>query len=176
MICQQGRYPTRKVRPMVSEELIAEVSGVIRRKLTELDSNGWEFDVVDRGPRPGLSVEFNHPLLPYSFSNSIDAEELDTASTQIASWMQDNEEFQLVALSNGVIRDESVPLMKGLRGALVHPQVVRAVESVGWLLVERGILTRHEMDWLAHSFTGEWACERQRVSQAWIVRHAQDES
>lgn len=118
---------------MVSEESIAEVSEVVRQKLVDLDSRGWQFEVEsDRSENPDtMTVEFTHPLVPYAFSWT---ERVDTAARRIASWMEQHEEFQLIALSSSAVREERIPLLQGLRGALVHPEVARShwAWRVGW--------------------------------------------
>jgi hypothetical protein len=153
----------------VSEELLADVRRAIEQKLQDLGSPGWEFEVVgvsSRRPDAAVSVEFRHPLTPYTFEKSIAHPQAESAAARVAEWMDQQEEFGLAALASGAVRDDSMRLLQRLRGALIHTSLTRAVESVGWALFEHGILTRQEMDWLAHSFEGEWALERERASQA----------
>lgn len=115
---------------MVSEESIAEVSEVVRQKLVDLDSRGWQFEVEsDRSENPDtMTVEFTHPLVPYAFSWT---ERLDTAARRIASWMEQHEEFQLIALSSSAVREERIPLLQGLVERLFTRRLLGAIGRGG---------------------------------------------
>lgn len=128
-----------------SGELSSEAEAIAEELRTSLDRDGWSVR-VERGPHRYV-FSFEHPLSA-GLRYVINDQQLPGARTSLASFMQDEQEFQII--KRAPKEPSNARLLAGFRAAsLVYGWTPDHMRQIANVLIEVEAVSPDEADWLA---------------------------